>query len=1520
MRFGLFCLLARPGEPPLRQDPSGGKAQGPSNEIPGLLMSSPHQQVTSPNGSGIAGDQLALVQLARGVAREVRLEGHRLGRLDRPQTRPHEAADSGLHLVGRLSLIHQFDDSHGHLAELVVRHADDGGVLDGFMLQQDGLDLLRIQVHPAGNDGEVATVGQVQIAVGVDVADVAKGLPPLGAGDLARLLGVAQILERLGGFEIDVADLADRQLDAVLPQNMDGAVVGPPDRAGMGQPFGRADIGRADAFTARIILVEDRPPPLDHLALDLDRAGRGGVDGDAVAGQVIGGANRLRQLQHAMEHGRHPQAVSHAKALNGLKAGFRVEGLGHDQHGPGVQGGVGEAVRRRVIERTGRQHDRAVAEPIGGGGPDVDRIGRVESAFRQGLQNTLGPSGRARTVEQVPPARGVGGQGRGLGRRQLRPVRERGADDVEDADLGAQLAQGLRRLGGETTLGDDDDLGLGIPDHIGQVIDRQLGGQEDVVEADPLGPQHGRQELRPVGDRNPDTVAALQTQGAQGVGRLIGLGFQRPEGDGPTAGNEGRRDPVRREGRRLHPGQGGAILTFQAVDDVGDALLLVDRAAAVAATADVLPDLDLAVVHLAVFGGLGAEFRQVVDVQTGGGQGGFQIVAGDAGEDVGIDDVFGAAGDDLALEAGAQIGEVGAHGLGRQHVLTGAHRPRQDDDAVEELTHLVDQGEGAAVAALAASAGADQDQAVDSHRGRLAGVAHIGDVVEDQTAVAVDFADDLGRRGAQAADDQRHLLAHDGRQVGLPARVQFAHDLVDAEGGDLGFGVFSGGRGQALADFGDPVDQGFLRTGVQRREGADDAAAALLDHHSAGWHAGAGRGQGNRPARHGQAGPEGEAAERRQRRLGQHPFQGPDQSGPGLRQPWSGVPGTLGLAAAEADRRRRSGRPAQRRQVDLPGGGLGGQAQGGGLSLHHPDAQPRRRGPEPPDPPDRRHAGRRGRGLPHHSRRAGRLWRRPGRQGRTAGAEQDRRPVAGRARGKGRGAEGRVGQDPLPGVGRVRRRRDRTSARRLGRGPPDPRRGRRRERRRRPRDAGRLAAVRRQSLPPISWGGGAGAQHPPLARVGDPDLRRPRARGRRRLPDPRSRPGGAGRVSGADGVPLAAAPRRRRQGPAERRLDLPPPALGARRHAALWPDRGRHARRAERRRRPQRRLRLRPGTGGGRDARAADPDPQAHRPGTPQDPAGRPRGAEGRPEHQIRPRRHGPARRARRPDRRCDADLLRARRRAARPRHGRAGAPAPRPRAHSVQERGGHGQEPEELQARRAATGDLLRGRGRRHAGAGNARRPSRHGAERGAGRSRPSALAVLDLRSAHGRAGRAGAQAGRPPLQRRQPASDRRDSVRRDEPARRQEDRQRPMGHRRQRAGGAGPDPRPAAHDPGLAPAFQAEGHLYRRPGGGDGPADEPGPHFLSAGGGDDGASGLIRPQPAEHPDPHRDGTPDPSGLHRFAGPCADLRRLQPDRAAPAGPHRRHSGAEEGLQGGARHSRRHSVRDVRRTGGRHAV
>ena len=63
-----------------------------------------------------------------------------------------------------------------------------------------------------------------------------------------------------------------------------------------------------------------------------------------------------------------------------------------------------------------------------------------------------------------------------------------------------------------------------------------------------------------------------------------------------------------------------------------------------------------------------------------------------------------------------------------------------------------------------------------------------------------------------------------------------------------------------------------------------------------------------------------------------------------------------------------------------------------------------------------------------------------------------------------------------------------------------------------------------------------------------------------------------------------------------------------------------------------------------------------------------------------------------------------------------------------------------------------------------------------------------------------------------------------------------------------------------------EAEGHLHRQAAADGQPGDRPRAHHLRAGGGGDRAAVEQRPEPAEHPDPHRRGPARPRGLHRAA------------------------------------------------------
>jgi hypothetical protein len=132
---------------------------------------------------------------------------------------------------------------------------------------------------------------------------------------------------------------------------------------------------------------------------------------------------------------------------------------------------------------------------------------------------------------------------------------------------------------------------------------------------------------------------------------------------------------------------GGVVLAAQARHQLAGGRDAVDRAQALAAAPDVLPRLGAgaaAEVHLRRVAA-----RQRVGIEPGVGDRGPEVVAVHAGEQVGVDDVRGAAVDDRLLvrvdrvglaggdERRAHVREVRAHRLGGQHRAAGGDRPGQ---------------------------------------------------------------------------------------------------------------------------------------------------------------------------------------------------------------------------------------------------------------------------------------------------------------------------------------------------------------------------------------------------------------------------------------------------------------------------------------------------------------------------------------------------------------------------------------------------------------------------------------------------------------------------------------------------------------------------------------------------------------------------------------------------------------------------------------------------------------------------
>src|SRR3546814_2170028 len=108
-------------------------------------------------------------------------------------------------------------------------------------------DLLRIDIHAARDNHEALSIGQIQIAVGVDMPDIAERAPlrMVRMTRIACLFGVVEILEIPSALEIDEAVDARRHLASLLVADMKRAPIGAPDRSRPFEPLLRSDEGRA---------------------------------------------------------------------------------------------------------------------------------------------------------------------------------------------------------------------------------------------------------------------------------------------------------------------------------------------------------------------------------------------------------------------------------------------------------------------------------------------------------------------------------------------------------------------------------------------------------------------------------------------------------------------------------------------------------------------------------------------------------------------------------------------------------------------------------------------------------------------------------------------------------------------------------------------------------------------------------------------------------------------------------------------------------------------------------------------------------------------------------------------------------------------------------------------------------------------------------------------------------------------------------------------------------------------------
>src|SRR5215510_9128084 len=110
----------------------------------------------------------------------------------------------------------QFAEGLDLLTELVVGNADDSDVLHVGVPEDRGLDLGRVDIDAAGDDHVLGAIGDEEIAVIIELADVADAEEPLGIKRIETERHCVQIAaDRHRRPDPDLAGLVARKLAAI---------------------------------------------------------------------------------------------------------------------------------------------------------------------------------------------------------------------------------------------------------------------------------------------------------------------------------------------------------------------------------------------------------------------------------------------------------------------------------------------------------------------------------------------------------------------------------------------------------------------------------------------------------------------------------------------------------------------------------------------------------------------------------------------------------------------------------------------------------------------------------------------------------------------------------------------------------------------------------------------------------------------------------------------------------------------------------------------------------------------------------------------------------------------------------------------------------------------------------------------------------------------------------------------------------------------------------------------------------
>ena len=222
---------------------------------------------------------------------------------------------------------------------------------------------------------------------------------------------------------------------------------------------------RAATFGRRVVLVDARPPPVEHRALRRDRTRRGGVHDVRPAGHVVLRPLLLGQREQPVEHRRDEMRRRHLVLVDALERAFRRPLVHQDD-------GVSEMQRRRVEHDLGRVVQRTDRQ--------VHAVARLEVEHQREERHRRAALVRVRVGHLAPDALRVPRRagcvhhrlaGREIVRTRRRLTLGELADIAEALDLAGReprlvrnaglVARRLHRVG--EPFAPDDDLRVASP-------------------------------------------------------------------------------------------------------------------------------------------------------------------------------------------------------------------------------------------------------------------------------------------------------------------------------------------------------------------------------------------------------------------------------------------------------------------------------------------------------------------------------------------------------------------------------------------------------------------------------------------------------------------------------------------------------------------------------------------------------------------------------------------------------------------------------------------------------------------------------------------------------------------------------------------------------------------------------------------------------------------------------------------------------------------------------------------------